>query len=119
MNSMPPAPNPTGGPLSSARKGPGTPMRMRHGRPWLRAASSRLQPACSPAPTTRPYHVTVHPISVLAERGARWSRTDLVWSLHWLAEELALDDGGVHWLPATIAATLDSRELAGLASALL
>lgn len=57
-------------------------------------------------------------VRLLARLGVRWTRADLVWSLHLLADERGLDDGSAQRLPAIIAASLESEQLDGLGPAL-
>jgi hypothetical protein len=58
------------------------------------------------------------PLTLLAQLGVRWTRADLVWSLHLLADERGLDDGSAQRLPAIIAASLEFGQLDGLGPAL-
>jgi hypothetical protein len=57
-------------------------------------------------------------LTLLARHGVRWTRADLVWSLHLLADEPGLDDGSAQRLPAIIAASLEFEQLNGLGPAL-
>ncbi|WP_238010637.1 hypothetical protein KZZ52_31070 [Dactylosporangium sp. AC04546] len=65
-----------------------------------------------------PPRYVVGPLVERLDRGLRWSREDLVWMLHRVRDELALDDGEVYQLPVRVAAALGAADLRGLGPAL-
>jgi hypothetical protein len=54
----------------------------------------------------------------IVDQGVPWSRADLVWTLHRLADERGLNDGEAFRLPARIAASLSGEQLDNLAPVL-